>query len=163
MALGWLWMLTCLTGEALLNSKFGFINYRNKEEACGAIQALNDIIIRDFRIVVQFAKFSMKRNHNQGKLHSTLMGMNKTVNKIWMHKDMNSLSKADQRSYADALVGGSFGGIKDVHCKSKIVEANEVDLEWLNSSAVGELVHYRDVDSLHELFISNGIWDAQFR
>lgn len=43
------------------------------------------------------------------------------------------------------------------------MEANESGVDWLQRSVVGRLIHYHHVNTLQDLFITNGIWDAQIR
>ncbi|KAI8562176.1 hypothetical protein RHMOL_Rhmol03G0014500 [Rhododendron molle] len=39
------------------NTKFGFVRFKRREEAINAIEDLNGAVIRDYSIVVQFAKY----------------------------------------------------------------------------------------------------------
>ncbi|KAH7834800.1 hypothetical protein Vadar_019851 [Vaccinium darrowii] len=63
----------------------------------------------------------------------------------------------DPPSFAD-IVRGVLNGIK-----TKLVEGKEADMEWLRKSAVGQLINYYYVNTLQDLFLSNGIWDAHIR
>ncbi|KAI8529349.1 hypothetical protein RHMOL_Rhmol12G0218300 [Rhododendron molle] len=52
------------------------------------------------------------------------------------------------------LIGGS-------NAMLKLVEAKEMELDWLHKSAVGKLINFCYVNTLQDLFISNDAWDNQ--
>ncbi|KAG5539362.1 hypothetical protein RHGRI_019796 [Rhododendron griersonianum] len=142
------------------NTKFGFVRFKRREEAINAIEDLDGVAIRNFTIVVQFAKYS---KDNPVTSQMNLDGVKK-VNPgpsihSWQPKPTELQSKqraSNSSSYADILKGGSSGRLK-------LVEAKEVGLGWLQKSAVGKLINFCHVNTLQDLFISNGTWDAQIR
>ncbi|KAH7842865.1 hypothetical protein Vadar_009918 [Vaccinium darrowii] len=142
------------------NTKFGFIRFKRREEAMNAIEDLDGFMIRNFKIVVQFAKYSK----NSSSMSQKVIEGDKKVNLApklhsWRPKAIEVESNqinSNCLSYADALKGGSFS-------TTKLVDAKEVDLDWLHMSAVGKLINFCYVNTLQDLFVSNGIWDAQIR
>ncbi|KAH7852824.1 hypothetical protein Vadar_029715 [Vaccinium darrowii] len=146
------------------NTKFGFIRFKKKEEASCAIDALDGLLIRNFRILVQFAKRPKPTPSSAKSFHKIQVGEH---NGNLVHSDhrWNPKSGVDHPkqssscppSYADILRGGSKVA------RPKLVEGFVTDVDWLRKSAVGRLINYCYVNTLQDLFISNGIWDAHIR
>ncbi|KAG5528160.1 hypothetical protein RHGRI_028934 [Rhododendron griersonianum] len=143
------------------NTKFGFVRFkRRREEAINAIEDLDGVVIRNFTIVVQFAKYSKDNPIASQKFFD---GVKKNISapsspslQPKPFEIQSKLRDSNSSSYANILKGGSSGRLK-------LVEAKEVELGWLQMSAVGKLINFCHVNTLQNLFISNGIWDAQIR
>ncbi|KAI8524293.1 hypothetical protein RHMOL_Rhmol13G0139200 [Rhododendron molle] len=144
------------------NTKFGFVRFKRREEAVNAIEDLDGLVIRKFTIVVQFAKYS---KDNPIASQKNFVGVKKIISAPFTHslqpKPIEFQSKQRDpnycSSYANILKGGALAG------RQKLVEAKVVGLGWLQKSAVGKLISFCHVNTLQDLFISNGIWDAQIR
>lgn len=52
--------------SAKFNTKFGFIRFLNRDEALKAVHDLNGIIIRDFKLQVNLAKYTGNSRTNPG-------------------------------------------------------------------------------------------------
>ncbi|KAH7855185.1 hypothetical protein Vadar_022226 [Vaccinium darrowii] len=115
------------------NTKFGFIRFKRREEALRAINDLNGLLIRGFRMFVQFAKFS-KSSSPSPKFFQKMRDENHIVTS-------NGVSDGNTKA-VDGVAAGSG---------------------WLQNSAVGKLIKYCYVHTFQDLFISNGIWDAHIR
>lgn len=75
--------------SASFNTKFGFVRFKRREEALYAIEDLNGSLIRNFRIVVQFAKYtkdspSGSRKNNEGFMKDRLV----SFRKVWHPKSI---------------------------------------------------------------------------
>ncbi|KAH7841387.1 hypothetical protein Vadar_029255 [Vaccinium darrowii] len=142
------------------NTKFGFIRFKEKEEAFRAIDALDGLLIRNFRIFVQLAKYS-KPTPNAARSYQKVQGRKMgSFDSKWkpiISEDHCKQRALDPPSFADIVRCVSNG------IKTKLVEAKEADTVWLRKSAVGQLINYCYVNTLQDLFISNGIWDAHIR
>ncbi|KAH7858858.1 hypothetical protein Vadar_028825 [Vaccinium darrowii] len=146
------------------NTKFGFIRFKEKEEAMRAIDALDGLLIRNFKIFVPLAKYVKPSPYSarsfqkfQGGKHNGKLGSSDSIWKPIVREEHSKQNALDHPSYADILRGVSNGP------KIKLVEAKEADTEWLKKSAVGQLINYCYMIMLQDLFISNGIWDAHIR
>ncbi|KAH7834410.1 hypothetical protein Vadar_015680 [Vaccinium darrowii] len=147
--------------SSTFNTKFGFVRFKRNEEATQAIDALNGFLIRNFNILVQFAKYSKSSPSRSDKNNSTGVHSVKPDSTSQRWKPILSGVHCNQSTsypitYADILKGKSNG-------KAKMVEVKESGLDWLHMSAVGILNSYCDVNSLQDFFITNGIWDAHIR
>ncbi|KAG5547375.1 hypothetical protein RHGRI_013160 [Rhododendron griersonianum] len=142
------------------NTKFGFVRFKRREEAINAIEDLDGVVIRNFTIVVQFAKYSKDNPIASQKIFDGVKKNISAPSSPSLHPKpfeiQSKLRDSNSSSYANILKGGSSGRLK-------LVEAKEVELGWLQMSAVGKLINFCHVNTLQDLFISNGIWDAQIR
>ncbi|KAH7846637.1 hypothetical protein Vadar_016320 [Vaccinium darrowii] len=143
-------------------TKFGFIRFKKKEEATCAIDALDGLLIRNFRILVQFAKYPKSTPSTVKSFQKIQVGDHNgnLFDHRWIPKsgvDHPKQSTSGPPSYADILRGGSKV------TRPKLVGGIETDVDWLRKSAVGRLINYCDVNKLQDLLISNSIWDAHVR
>ncbi|KAI8568957.1 hypothetical protein RHMOL_Rhmol02G0241200 [Rhododendron molle] len=142
------------------NTKFVFVRFKRREEAINAIEDLDGVVIRNFPIVVQFAKYTKDNPFTSQKHFDGVKQFNSAPSiHSWQPQpiELQSNQRASySSSYADILKGGSSGRLK-------LVEAKEVELGWLQKSAVDKLINFFHVNTLQDLFITNGIWDAQIR
>ncbi|KAH7847538.1 hypothetical protein Vadar_027312 [Vaccinium darrowii] len=103
------------------NTKFGFIRFKRREEAMNAIEDLDGFMIRNFKIVVQFAKYSK----NSSSMSQKVIEGDKKVKLApnlhsWRPKAIEVESNqinSNCLSYADALKGSSFSTTKLVDAK----------------------------------------------
>ncbi|KAH7852484.1 hypothetical protein Vadar_025366 [Vaccinium darrowii] len=139
------------------NTKFGFIRFKEKEEAFRAVDALDGLLIRNFRIFVQLAKYS-KPTPNAARSYQKVQGRKMgSFDSKWkpiISEDHCKQRALDPPSFADIVRGVSNG------IKTKLVEAKEADMVWLGKSAVGQLINYCYVNTLQDLFISNDYFDC---
>ncbi|KAG5520652.1 hypothetical protein RHGRI_033285 [Rhododendron griersonianum] len=142
------------------NTKFGFVRFKRRDEAINAIEDLDGVVIRNFTIVVQFAKYSKDNPIASQKVFDGVKKNISAPSSPSLHPKpfeiQSKLRDSNSSSYANILKWGSSGRLK-------LVEAKEVELGWLQMSAVGKLINFCHVNTLQDLFISNGIWDAQIR
>ncbi|KAH7847374.1 hypothetical protein Vadar_025379 [Vaccinium darrowii] len=139
------------------NTKFGFIRFKRREEVLRAINDLNGLLIRGFRMFVQFAKFS-KSSSPFPKFFQKMRDGNHIVTSNDFRKPIVGMNTSKQNtssfpSYAKIVKGVSDGNTKEV-------DGVAAESGWLQNSAVGKLINYCYVNTLQDLFISNGIWDA---
>ncbi|KAI8524290.1 hypothetical protein RHMOL_Rhmol13G0138900 [Rhododendron molle] len=96
------------------NTKFGIIRFKRREEAINAIEDLDGVVIRNFTIVVQFAKYS---KDNPIASQKNFAGVKKIISAPFTHslqpKPIEFQSKQRDphysSSYANILKGGSSG------------------------------------------------------
>lgn len=151
-----------LKRSAKFNTKFGFIRLLKREEALNGVHALDGIVIRDFKLQVNLAKYA-GNNSNIVEPRKTL-DVPKPFPEVSLSRGIGSRSyelKKDARavsSYADVVAGRE-------QSRSEILTvcAYEEGNEWLNRSAVGRLPSMRSIDSLREAFISEGVFNIQLR
>ncbi|KAH7861235.1 hypothetical protein Vadar_023443 [Vaccinium darrowii] len=126
-----------------------------------AISKTNGIWIEDKKLFVKKATFedqriNQRQRNNQsnvevGKERESKFRKNDGGKDYWVHTGNNAGNfKIEHSSYADVLKGVPIRA-------SKIVEAMESGADWLQRSVVGKLINHCHVNSLPDLFISNGI------
>ncbi|KAG5540896.1 hypothetical protein RHGRI_020962 [Rhododendron griersonianum] len=143
-----------------LHQLFG--GYGQREEALNAVHALDGIVIRDFKLQVNLAKYT-GNNSNIVELRKT-SDVPKPFPEVSLSRGIGYRSyelKKDARavsSYVDVVAGRE-------QSRSEILTvcAYEEGNKWLNRSAVGRLPSMRSIDSLREAFISEGVFNIQFR
>ncbi|KAH7852509.1 hypothetical protein Vadar_025736 [Vaccinium darrowii] len=109
---------------------------------------------------VQFAKFS-KSSSPSPKFFQKIRDGNHIVTSNGFRKPISGVNTSKQNtssipSYAEIVKGVSNGN-------TKAVGGVAAESGWLQNSAVGKLINYCYVNTLQDLFISNGIWDAHIR
>ncbi|XP_058202534.1 uncharacterized protein LOC131316969 [Rhododendron vialii] len=129
------------------NTKFGFVRFKRREEAINAIEDLDGVVIRNFAIVVQFAKYSKDKPIASQKYFD---GVKKFISAPSHHRlhpkpiEFQSIQRvSNSSSYANILKEGSSGRLK-------LVEAKEVGLGWLQKSAVDKLINFCYVNTLQD-------------
>lgn len=148
------------------NTKFGFVRFKRRDEAAGAIEDLNGALIRDYNIVVQFAKYSKdspsvswKKLDEVRKVNmaSPMHVMNDSViRKGDISRDFRNLRA--HKSFAAAVANG-----KPYSPARFSIHARLSGVDWLNRSAVGKLPSWRNVDLLRDAFIADGVTNIQLR
>ncbi|KAH7847677.1 hypothetical protein Vadar_028828 [Vaccinium darrowii] len=153
--------------SARFNTKFGFIRFLNSDEALKAVNDLDGIIIRDFKLQVNLAKYTGNSRTFPGTCKSAYTSVQKTFSNdtVCIGKDFRSCTdrnmlahKIGSPSFAD-VVANRFQNNPD----SLIVQATEEGKDWLDRSAVGWLPSLRSVESLMDAFIAEGIYNIQLR
>lgn len=143
------------------NTKFGFIRFLSMEEAHRAIQDLDGILIRDFNIHVNLAKFSHPRQYvNPVRISNDFTASKRypVVSDYQVNSNKRNESiDGSSRSFADVVAG------KGCSVAKLSVKASEEGNQWLSRSAVAKLPSLRSVESLREAFIAEGIWNIQVR
>ncbi|KAH7858718.1 hypothetical protein Vadar_027137 [Vaccinium darrowii] len=143
------------------NTKFGFVRFSSRAEALDAVQDLHGILIRDFRIQVNLARFSQASN-SSNFMHKPLAftaGCGKQVALDYQTKFSKSRVFVDDKSpsFADIVAGK-----KNSVATASIKVQDEGDL-WLSMSAIAKLPSQRSIESLREAFIAEGVWNVQLR
>lgn len=136
-------------------SKFGFIRFNVLREAEEAIADLNGIIIRDKKMLVKLASFTVEKDQG-GPFHNHSIISNKNiVNKVGKEYMVNkqngaNLGKVIGKSYADAVVVNR-------KFEPKRIFVNAIGNEWLTRSVVARLKSLSSMDSIRDLLHCKGI------
>ncbi|KAH7856916.1 hypothetical protein Vadar_006850 [Vaccinium darrowii] len=134
--------------------------FKRRDEALRAIDDLDGFLIRGLKMFVQLAKYSKSSSpfsRNSQKVDegnkNGFLASNSCIWKPIAGMDNSKQSASCIPSYVGIVSRG----------KSKLADGKVMGSDWLQNSVVGKLISYCYVNTLQDLFISNGIWDAHIR
>ncbi|KAG5532640.1 hypothetical protein RHGRI_027065 [Rhododendron griersonianum] len=139
------------------NTKFGFVRFKSRDEAERAVQNLNGILIRDYYIHVNLARFSQDSRSRiplQKACDRVHEATNFPVNIIKSKEFGGDCSP----SFADIVASKSLPGTTGTRFSIKVQDEGN---QWLSTSVVAKLPSIWSVESLSEAFIADGVGDIQ--
>ncbi|KAH7846756.1 hypothetical protein Vadar_017789 [Vaccinium darrowii] len=143
------------------NTKFSFVGFRSRAEALDAVQDLHGILIKDFRVQVNLARFSQTSNSTnfRHKPHVFTACHGKPVAADYQNKTFKSRLLVDDKSpsFADIVAG------KRPSVTTASIKVQDEGEQWLSMSAIAKLPSQRSIELLREAFIAEGVWNVQLR